>query len=162
MLQEAQKETIVAGGCLKEFPDLDWLQVDDEFLPVNDNIPEPERWIWVTFKKEGIHCYPAAGTDPTLKSVDFLQWPHRHIFHFKVSITVNHNDRDIEFIMFKRELEDLYSSGTLQLNHQSCEMLAEELHKYISQQYPGRSYKVEVSEDGENGCSLEWINNEDI
>jgi hypothetical protein len=23
-----------------------------------------QRQIWVTFRKEGIHCYPAAATDP--------------------------------------------------------------------------------------------------
>ena len=25
-----------------------------------------ERKIWITFQKEGIHCYPAAATDTTL------------------------------------------------------------------------------------------------
>ena len=65
------------------------------------------RQIWVTFQKEGIHCYPAAATDPTLNTNDeynvaFLASPHRHIFHFRVSIDVFHNDRDIEFIQFKR------------------------------------------------------------
>ena len=29
-----------------------------------------ERKIWVTFRKEGIHCYPAAATDPALKTGD--------------------------------------------------------------------------------------------
>ena len=48
-----------------------------------------ERKIWVTFRKEGIHCYPAAATDPALKTgdeydVSFLGTPHRHIFHFRV------------------------------------------------------------------------------
>ena len=32
--------------------------------------------IWVTFKKEGIHKYPAALTDPELKGVEFLGYPH--------------------------------------------------------------------------------------
>ncbi len=26
----------------------------------------PNKMIWVTFRKEGIHCYPAAATDPNL------------------------------------------------------------------------------------------------
>ncbi len=120
-------------------------------------VDEPVRWIWVTFQKEGIHQYPAALTDPKLKEVAFLGYPHRHIFHFKVSITVTHDDRDIEFILFKRELEALYAEGTLELNHKSCEMIAGDLHKYLASTYPGRSYKIEVSEDGENGCLLEWI-----
>jgi hypothetical protein len=72
-----------------------------------------KRQIWVTFEKEGIHCYPAAGTDPTLCTageydVSFLANPHRHMFHFRVSIDVFHNDRDIEFIQFKRWLIALY------------------------------------------------------
>jgi hypothetical protein len=40
----------------------------------------------------------------------FLGYPHRHIFHFRVSIDVFHNDRDIEFIQFKRWLEGLYNN----------------------------------------------------
>jgi hypothetical protein len=72
-----------------------------------------ERKIWVTFRKEGIHKYPAAATDPNLCTageydVSFLASPHRHIFHFRVWIDVFHNDRDIEFIQFKRWLENLY------------------------------------------------------
>ena len=71
-----------------------------------------QRNIWVTFQKEGIHCYPAAATDPQLATgdeydVSFLASPHRHIFHFRVAIAVYHNDRDIEFIQFKRWLENL-------------------------------------------------------
>ena len=29
-----------------------------------------ERKIWVTFRKEGIHCYPAASQDPQLATGD--------------------------------------------------------------------------------------------
>ncbi len=84
-----------------------------------------QRRIWVTFQKEGIHCYPAAATDPALKTgdeydVSFLGTPHRHIFHFRVWIDVVHNDRDIEFIQFKRWLQKLYESGTVQLDYKSC------------------------------------------
>jgi hypothetical protein len=123
-------------------------------LPETD---EPsERWIWVTFQHEGIHCYPAALTDPKLESVMFLGYPHRHIFHFRVAITVTHDDRDIEFIMFKRELQSLFHSEVLTLDSKSCEMIAIELHKYIAQTYPGRGYEVEVSEDNENGCRMVW------
>lgn len=122
-----------------------------------------QRKIYVQFEKEGIHCYPAAGTDPRLESVSFLQYPHRHIFKFRVEIEVKHNDRDIEFIIFKRWLESLYSDnmygdGTLQLNSKSCEMLAEELITHISDCHPYIYIAVEVSEDGENGCRLEYKN----
>ena len=117
--------------------------------------------IWVTFRKEGIHMYPAAATDSKLATggkydVSFLGYPHRHIFHFKVWIQVHHDDRDIEFIQFKRWLESLYE-GTLELNHKSCEMIAEDLHKAISARYPNRSVWIEVSEDGENGCFIKFV-----
>lgn len=107
------------------------------------------RQIFVTFQKEGIHRYPDAP-----EGVEFLKHPHRHIFHFRVDVDVFHNDRDIEFILFKRELEALYSAQTLQVDHKSCEMLAEDLIDYISKKYPGRKVFVEVSEDGENGATL--------
>jgi hypothetical protein len=115
------------------------------------------RTIFVTFQKEGIHKYPAAATDPALESVSFLGSPHRHIFHFRVEIDVFHNDRDVEFIMFKRELEALYGNGTLQMDYNSCEMLSEALIEYISKRYPGRTISVEVSEDGENGATLVYV-----
>jgi len=118
-----------------------------------------QRQIWVTFRREGIHCYPAAATDPLLATgdeydVSFLAHPHRHIFHFRVWIDVMHNDRDIEFIQFKRWLENLYGTGTLSLDHKSCEMMADDLYIHIADRYPERSVTIEVSEDGENGCSI--------
>lgn len=107
--------------------------------------------IWVTFQKEGIHKYPAAMTDERLSDVRFLAWPHRHIFHFRVEIEVFHDDRDIEFILFKRELESLYDEKTLELDYKSCEMISDDLYNYISSKYPNREMRIEVSEDGENG-----------
>lgn len=110
--------------------------------------------IFVTFQKEGIHKYPAALTDSSLTEVSFLGYPHRHMFHFKVEISVTHNDRDVEFILFKRELESQYDSGVLQLDYKSCEMMAEDVINYLQEQpkYAGRAITVEVSEDGENGA----------
>ena len=119
-----------------------------------------QRNIWVTFQKEGIHCYPAAATDPLLATgdeydVSFLASPHRHIFHFRVAIAVYHNDRDIEFIQFKRWLQNLYQ-GQLLLDHKSCEMIADELYTKIAERYPNRDVSIEVSEDGENGCLIHY------
>lgn len=126
-----------------------------------------KKFIWVTFRKEGIHKYPAALTDPSLATgdemdVSFLGYPHRHIFHFKVTIEVFHDDRDIEFIQFKRWLEGLYSKGTLVLDYKSCEMMAEDLYQKISDRYPGREVWIDVSEDGENGALLQWEANSSI
>jgi hypothetical protein len=119
---------------------------------------EAKRQIWVTFQKEGVHKYPAALEEPHLADVSFLGYPHRHIFHFRVSIDVWHNDRDIEFIQFKRWLEELYSeeSNCLRLDYKSCEMIADDLYVQIANRYPDRNVTIEVSEDGENGCSITY------
>jgi len=127
-----------------------------------------KKYIWVTFQKEGIHKYPAALDDPKLATggwddVSFLGYPHRHIFHFRVQIEVFHDDREIEFIQFKRWLQRLYdmapdgSSGygdieVLELDYKSCEMISDELAETIMNKYPNRELIIEVSEDGENGA----------
>jgi hypothetical protein len=123
----------------------------------------PNKMIWVTFRKEGIHKYPAAATDPNLATgdeydVSFLANPHRHIFHFRVWLSVTHNDRDVEFIQFKRWLEKLYSSneGVLSLDYKSCEMMSDDLYAQVSVKYPDREVWIEVSEDGENGSFIKY------
>ena len=125
-----------------------------------------DRKIWVTFQKEGVHLYPAAKDDPALATgnwddVSFLGYAHRHIFHFRVAIDVFHDDRDIEFIQFKRWLEGLYNSNTLELNHRSCEMIAEELAVQINNKYPGRDIEITVAEDNENGATMSFTNKEE-
>jgi hypothetical protein len=69
---------------------------------------------------------------------------------------VFHNDRDIEFIQFKRWLENLYKDAILALDYKSCEMIADDLYIQIAARYPNRDVKIEVSEDGENGCVIEY------
>jgi hypothetical protein len=122
-----------------------------------------KRQIWVTWQKEGIHKYPAAATDPALATgdeydVSFLASPHRHMFHFRVWIDVFHNDRDVEFIQFKRWCESLYNGhgAVLSLDYKSCEMMADDLYIQIASRYPGRVVHIEVSEDGENGALIKY------
>ncbi len=128
-------------------------------------LKKSKSMIWVTFQKEGIHKYPAALDDPKLATgdeydVSFLGYPHRHIFHFRVCIEVFHDDRDIEFIQFKRWLEKLYSNdksgGVLILDYKSCEMICDELAETINQKYPKRKLEITVSEDGENGATIQY------
>lgn len=131
----------------------------DDILKQKQNA---KRWIWVTFQKEGIHKYPAALDDPALATgdeydVSFLGYPHRHKFHFRVAISVVHNDRDIEFIQFQRWLENLYKEDVIQLDYKSCEMMSDDLFDQISAKYPGRDVKIEISEDGENGAFIEYV-----
>ena len=128
----------------------------------SDMLPQPvlrTSMIWVRFQLEGIHKYPAALTDHALEDVSFLGYPHRHMFHFKVAIEVFHDNRDIEFIQFKRWLISLYGGAndpTLQLDYKSCEMIADDLYEQIADKYPGRTIEIEVSEDNENGCNIKY------
>jgi hypothetical protein len=127
------------------------------------NTTTANKMIWVTFSREGIHRYPAALEDPKLKTgdeydVSFLGHPHRHIFHFKVYIEVFHDDRDVEFIQFKRWLNNLYGQGELQLDYKSCEMIANDLYLKINSKYPRREVWIEVSEDNENGTFIKFEN----
>jgi hypothetical protein len=128
------------------------------FTPSEDLVASK---IFVTFQKEGTHKYPAALTDPSLATgdeydVSFLGYPHRHIFHFRVTLDIFHADRDIEFIQFKRWLENLYKGGTLELDFKSCEMIATDLWNEIKAKYPGRDATIEVAEDGENGAIMSF------
>jgi hypothetical protein len=117
-----------------------------------------DSFVWVTFEKEGMHKYPAAADDPKLATgdeydVSFLQYIHRHIFKFRVDIEVFTDDRDIEFIQFKRWLQSLYE-GEFSVDYKSCEMISDELADVIRGRYPGRRLAIEVSEDGENGSRI--------
>jgi hypothetical protein len=140
-------------------------QRDQALLEQRNRIKQlAKRMVYVTFQKEGIHKYPAAATDPMLATgdeydVSFLGTPHRHIFHFNVAIEVFHNDRDIEFIQFKRWLENLYKGGTLELNYKSCEMISDDLYEQIASRYPERDIHITVSEDNENGATIFYNRN---
>lgn len=124
-----------------------------------------QRMIEVSFTKEGIHKYPGAQHDPKLATgdwddVSFLGFPHRHIFHFYAKLEVFHNDREVEFIQFKRWLERLFDQGVMQADYKSCEMMAETMIETIHKQYPGRNIEVRVYEDDENGAILVFDRNQ--
>jgi len=101
------------------------------------------RFIKVKTSFEGIHKYPKAP-----KEVDFLRNPHRHTFFVTVKIEVFNDDRDIEFIIFKRFINSLLKEKNL--DYKSCEMISDELFKEIIKKYPERDVEIEISEDNEN------------
>ena len=61
-----------------------------------------------------------------------------------------------KFELITPELETLYDGGVLNMNHKSCEMLADDLAGYIQDKYPDRELTIEVSEDGENGAKNDY------
>lgn len=111
-----------------------------------------KKLIKVKLQVEGLHNWPEAGK--FFPEVEFLSHPHRHIFHISATKSVSHNDRDIEIIMFKREiiayLNERYLDNNQCLNfgRSSCEDIAEEL---LNRFYLD---SVEVLEDNENGAII--------
>lgn len=118
----------------------------------------PKTSIIITLQKEGFHNWIDAPD-----TVKFLRERHRHIFHFRLEKVVEHDDRDIEIILFKREVE-AYLIGKygqymptlakhawwLEFEGRSCEMIARELFDYFN------CHRVEVTEDNENGAVISY------
>jgi hypothetical protein len=107
------------------------------------------NWIWITTQFEGFHKYPDAPEE-----VSFLRERHRHIFKVRVWIEVFHNERDIEFILFKRFIESTIKNG--EFNNMSCEQISDDIAAHINCVYENRRIRIEVSEDGENGSEKEY------
>lgn len=115
-----------------------------------------ERKIWVTFQRAGFHRYPAASEDPKLSDVSYLGSRHRHLFKFRVEIEIFHNDRELEFHQVLNYCESLYKDNHLEIDYKSVEMLADDLYLQLANRYPDRFMAIEVSEDGECGCRIEY------
>ena len=118
--------------------------------------------IIVNFKFEGIHQWSGVmkDGDEKIKNVEFLKHPHRHIFHVTAKKEVKHDDRDIEIIQLKRQMERMFSAHKIPalLGETSCEQLAKTFIKTFDLCY------CSVLEDGENGAEA-WADtpvNEDL
>ena len=121
---------------------------------INKTIKSASRFIWVTFQKAGFHYYQQAASDPVLADVRYLANQHRHLFKFRITIEVQHSDREIEFHQFLNYCESLFDTQTIDINGKSVEMLADDLYEHIIKQYPGRAIEIQISEDGEAGCMV--------
>lgn len=85
-----------------------------------------------------------------LESVNYLKYPHRHVFHVTIKKQVHHDDRQIEFIDFKNRINEfIYSNWQNQfLKKMSCEMIAKKLIEVFEADF------VSVFEDNENGAEV--------
>lgn len=106
--------------------------------------------IGVKLSVEGMHYYSDASEKHGLP-MKFLEFPHRHMFHIEVRVSVKHDNRDKEFILLKREvIEYLHSKyyqeelNVLDFRKMSCEMIAKDL------MFVFHTDSVKVSEDDEN------------
>lgn len=103
------------------------------------------RTVWVTSSFTGFHCWKDAP-----EKTEFLRNWHRHIFHVKLGVQVNHGDREVEFFDLKERLDSfLQTNYHLEYFYESCEQIAEQIINRFQASF------VEVSEDGENGARLE-------
>lgn len=109
------------------------------------------RFIKVRTQFVGFHRY---GDAP--KDVSFLQHLHRHVFHVSLEIEVLHDNRELEFFLVKRGLENFIRTTYPEKYPPvgegvgSCEMIAEKILQSVEAEFPGRDVEVIVSEDSEN------------
>lgn len=95
----------------------------------------------VTFAVPGFHYWPGAPD-----SVAFLRDRHRHVFWFKCWKRVSHDNRDIEIITLKNEIQAWAQHG--EFGSSSCEQLA----RFAVDRFGLTA--CEVLEDGENGAKV--------
>lgn len=109
---------------------------------------------------EGLHLWADAPDE-----VGYLRSQHRHIFKVEATISVTHDDRELEFIMVQHTINDIISEyvqnklaevdGVLsRVNLGSCEMMCRYIITKLAEKYGHRYYDVKVFEDGENGGQL--------
>lgn len=104
-----------------------------------------KTYVTIKLQHEALHHWPEAREK--LPEAGFLADKHRHVFHIKMTKEVKHDDRDVEFILWKREVESyLTEKYGKDLGRTSCEDLAKELLTKFD------CTMVSVEEDAENGA----------
>ncbi len=107
-------------------------------------------WTVVRFQQPMFHRWKDA---PEI--VSFLRNIHRHMAFVEVWVEEKHNERDIEFIQFKRGLEDHWKLAFHYSVEDSCEIIANRIKLFVEYMYSGRKVRVGVFEDNENGGFVE-------
>lgn len=107
-------------------------------------------WGWVTTSFERLHNWPDARGD-----VAYLAHPHRHVFHVRIEFEQFHSQRDVEYITFKKALNAAIAAADFPMSA-SCEYMATALLDWTKAEVGSdRRVRVTVSEDGENGATVE-------
>lgn len=107
--------------------------------------------IVIKLQVEGTHHWPNCD----IKEVEFLKYPHRHIFYIRLEKEVTHNDRDVEIIKLKREVQDYLEREYFELDYFSCQfnsMSCEDIAEALLNEFDASL--VEVLEDNENGAII--------
>jgi hypothetical protein len=105
-----------------------------------------KAYIIVRTQFEALHNWP----DVVIPEVEFLKDPHRHVFHVKMKWEVEGLDREKEFILLRRNIDQWIRENweSRYLKGMSCEMIAVRLMDQFEACF------VEVNEDGENGAEV--------
>lgn len=100
---------------------------------------------------EHFHRYKEAPQE-----VLYLRNLHRHMFNYEVELEVFHDDRELEFIMVKHEIESYLATRSENWSNEiSCEQMAECIGCILRSKYGfERSLSVSVFEDNENGAKI--------
>ena len=67
---------------------------------------------------EGIHHWPGATEFP---EVNYLSYPHRHVFNFEVTFAVTHDDRDKEFFILQHAIHDWAFKTYMDWTYKLCD-----------------------------------------
>ncbi len=111
-------------------------------------------FVYVKTTFEGMHYWANAPEE-----VKFLRNPHRHLFYVTAMFQVDHPDRELEFFILQRKLNELvkyytYKPGIEEsIRPLSCEQFADLFFQYFcNTKY--NIVSVDVSEDNENGARV--------
>lgn len=100
---------------------------------------------------EFCHRYATAPAE-----VAYLRNLHRHMFNYEVELEVFHDDRELEFIMVKHDIDGYLARRNEDWEEKtSCEQMAKCIGLYLQTKYGfERSLSVSIFEDNENGAKV--------
>lgn len=104
----------------------------------------------INIEIEGFHNYPEAPLQ-----VEFLKYPHRHLFSVKAGYKVKDDNREKEIFIQQEYIKEYINEAfgvPAQFGAMSCEMIAKEILEYG--EIDGLIW-VEVLEDGKGGARVE-------
>lgn len=88
------------------------------------------------------------------KEVAFLRSIHRHIFFVEIETEVTHDDRELEFFMVKKVLDEAIERFIKPMPpSKSCEQMALKLRGLLTVEY-NRDFIVRIFEDNQNGVEV--------
>ena len=90
------------------------------------------------------------------EEVAYLRHLHRHMFNYEVEIEVFHDDRELEFIMVKHDIDEYLTRRYEEWDDRtSCEQMAKCIGLWLqSKNGFERDLTVSVFEDNENGAKV--------